>query len=59
MLRSNQRLRKTFHAASLMVLAFGLVACDEDRASPDETYRAYHAKVVEGRSFEEDIAFHA
>lgn len=41
-------------------LAFSLTACkDKERASPDETYRAYYAKVIAGRSFDEDATYHA
>lgn len=45
-----------------MALGFGLllVACrEEERAAPDAVYRAYYAKVAEGRSFEEDAGYHA
>ena len=43
-----------------VVVTFTLVACrDEEGASPDETYRTYYAKVIEGRSFDEDVEYHA
>lgn len=41
-------------------LALTLTACkDEDQSSPDETYRGYYAKVIAGRSFDEDVTYHA
>ena len=37
-----------------------LAACrDEERVSPDETYRAYYAKVIAGRTFDEDVEYHS
>jgi hypothetical protein len=43
-----------------LAVALTLAACrDEERASPDETYRAYYAKVIEGRTFDEDVEYHA
>jgi len=37
-----------------------LAACrDEERVSPDDTYRAYYAKVIAGRTFDEDVEYHA
>lgn len=43
-----------------VVLGLYLTGCKEEiHPSPDQTYRAYHSKVVEGRSFEEELRFHA
>ena len=40
--------------------ALSLAACEEDeKASPDEAYRAYYARVIAGRTFEEDLAYHS
>lgn len=41
-------------ALALCVAAGGAAASD----TPDAVYRAYYAKVIEGRSFDEDIGFH-
>lgn len=43
-----------------LTVAMALASCrDEERASPNETYRAYYAKVIAGRSFDEDVEYHA
>ncbi len=45
-----------FGSTLIMVLA----ACrNEERVSPDATYRAYYAKVIEGRTFDQEVNYHA
>lgn len=52
-----QKFRILFLGLTVMV---ALAACrDEESASPDESYRAYYAKVIAGRSFDEDVEYHA
>ena len=37
-----------------------LSACrEEERAAPDAVYKSYYAKVIEGRTFEEDVSYHS
>lgn len=43
-----------------IMLTLVLAGCrNEEYGSPDETYRAYYAKVIEGRSFDEEVEYHA
>ncbi|MBV1868071.1 MAG: hypothetical protein KUG69_09225 [Marinosulfonomonas sp.] len=54
-------MKKNFRILFLgITVTMALASCrDEERASPDETYRAYYAKVIAGRSFDEDVEYHA
>ena len=46
--------------ATLLLALVILTGCrEEERASPDATYRDYYAKVIAGRSFEEDAEHQA
>lgn len=42
----------------ILSLAFAAFR-NEENGSPDEIYRAYYAKVIEGRSFDEEVKYHA
>ncbi len=45
--------------ALIMLSVVTLGACREEaKMSPDQTYQSYYAKVIEGRSFDEDVKSH-
>ena len=52
--------RLSVDCSFVSALLLGLSACDEEeRASPDQTYLEYYSKVIGGRTFEEDLAYHS
>ncbi len=59
MYKKTRSLRLPLLTTSALVL-LAVSGCKEEVSlSPDQTYQTYYSKVIEGRSFEEDLGYHA